>query len=567
MRVLLVDDAVVIRAVVNQLLAKRGHEVVALGDGESAWEVCQREAFPLVILDWVLPGMDGLELCRRIRGLPWGEAAVILIITSREKPKDLISVLGAGANDYLPKPFTPAALEVRLTVAENQVASILERRRAEEALEYQALHDALTGLPNRTLLRDRLQQALFTARRQNDWLALFVMDLDAFKEINDTFGHLAGDDLLQQVAQKLRTTLRESDTLARLGGDEFAAILPGTDQLGAVAAARKLLSTLEGPFDVQGQRLSAGISIGIALSPPHGEDYDTLLRRADSAMYVAKQARSGYAVFSFEQDQQTPGRLALMSELRQAIDDHQLIVHYQPRVDIGSRRLTGVEALVRWRHPQHGLIPPVRFVPLAEQTGFIRPLTEWVLSAALAQGQAWRQAQVAAPLLVNISARDVYDSSLAEFLRDLMRKLQVTPGMLVLEITERAIMASPARAMDSTARLRAIGVEVSIDDFGTGYSSLSYLQRLPISSLKVDRAFVSRMSRDPNDFAIVRSTIDLAHNLGLAVIAEGVEDEETWIMLESLRCDEAQGNYVCPPLAASDLSRWLKETRPDSVHV
>lgn len=562
MRVLLVEDDPITRSVVEQVLRARGHWVVSFEDAESAWEAYQRELFPLAILDWVLPGMDGLELCRRIRALPRGDACVVVLVTARDRPEDLVAVLGAGASDYLPKPFDASALEVRLAIAEKQVASIWERKRAEEALEYQALHDPLTGLPNRTLLRDRLRQALLAARRLNSTVALLVMDLDHFKEINDTLGHMAGDSLLQQVAQRLRGALRESDTVARLGGDEFAAVLPGADQRGAIAAAGKLIQVVEQPVQAEGQTLQVNLSVGIALSPQHGEDDDTLLRRADLAMYVAKHARSGYAVYAFDQEQQAPGRLELASELRRSISDGQLVLHFQPQLELRSGRLRGLEALVRWHHPRHGLLPPSHFLPLAEQTGLIRSLSEWVLSAALDRARALREMEAEARLVVNLSARDLHDPRLPESVAELLQAHGTPTTLLELEITESALMANPARAMESLTRLRHVGVAVTIDDFGTGYSSLGYLQRLPVTGLKVDRSFVLRMSDDDNDRAVVRTAISLGHSLGLRVIAEGVESRAAWDLLVSLDCDAAQGNFICPPLPFEAFERWGRERGP-----
>ncbi|MBI4492094.1 MAG: diguanylate cyclase [Chloroflexi bacterium] len=434
---------------------------------------------------------------------------------------------------------------------------ITKRKQAEEALERQALYDALTGLPNRTLLHDRLRQVLLAAQRNTRSLALLVMDLDGFKEVNDTLGHHCGDALLPQVGQRLREALRASDTVARLGGDEFAVLLPTADAEGALLAARKLLRALEPSFVVEGQSLEVRMSIGIALSPDHGADAETLLRRADIAMYAAKRAQSGYALYTFDQDEHTPSRLALMGELRQAIDQDGLVLHYQPKVNLKTGQVVGVEALVRWPHPQHGLVPPDQFIPLAEHTGLIRPLARWVLDTALRQCQVWRSAGLDLPVAVNLSMRNLHDPQLPDMIAALLAAWAVPPANLELEITESAVMADPTRAMQVLTRLREMGLQIAVDDFGTGYSSLGYLKRLPVDELKIDKSFVLQMAQDENDAAIVRSTIGLGHDLGLAVVAEGVEDQASWNLLASLGCDSVQGYHMSRPLAPDDLQQWL----------
>ncbi|MBI4493323.1 MAG: EAL domain-containing protein [Chloroflexi bacterium] len=565
MRTLAVGAEPEVRALVERALLLRGHEVAALADAETAWQAWQREAFPLVVLvasGSFLPGKDGLELCARIRGAPRGDTSVILAIAGRETPQGLAAALDASADDYLclEQPCALAALEARLAVAERHVARIAERKRIDAAPALQALHDALTGLPNRALLYDRLHQAILTARRNNAALALLVMDLDRFKEVNDALGHCAGDLLVQQVGQRLRGVLRASDTVARLGGDEFAVVLPGTNGEGATLAARKLLHALEELFVVEGQSLDVGMSIGIALYPLHGEDVETLLRRADIAMYLAKRGRGGYAVYTSEQDQHTPHRLALMGELRTAIEQEQLLLHYQPQVHFKSGQVVGLEALVRWQHPQRGLIPPDQFITLAERTGLIQPLSRWVLGQALRQCQAWRQAGLALPVAVNLSARNLHDPHLPGMIATLLATWGLPPPWPSVEITESAVMTNPHRAIEVLGRLQAMGVRISIDDFGTGYSSLAYLKRLPVDELKIDKTFVRTMAVDRKDLAIVRATIELAHSLGLSVVAEGVENQATLDHLAALGCDAAQGYYLSRPLPAPELVRWLAES-------
>jgi len=387
------------------------------------------------------------------------------------------------------------------------------------------------------------------------------MDLDRFKEVNDTFGHHIGDLLLEQLGERLGGVLRNSDTIARLGGDEFAVLLPTATIDDARQIADRLLQVLEEPFALGGLQLEIDASIGIALSPDHATDADTLLRRADVAMYVAKRGNSGHATYTADQDQHSPMRLAMVGELRRAVENSELSLYFQPKVSLKSGRVTCAEALVRWQHPKHGLLGPDLFVPIAEQTGLIRPLSRWVLDAALRQVNRWRQDGLDLAVAVNLSMRNLHDPEMAETIRQLLARWGVPASCLTIEITESSLMADAARAMEVLSRVRSMGVGVSIDDFGTGYSSLAYLKRLPVHELKIDKSFVAHMASDENDAAIVRSTIGLAHDLGLRVVAEGVEDQQTWDVLAALGCDVAQGYFISRPLPALALGEWLDSGR------
>src|SRR6266508_2561405 len=439
-------------------------------------------------------------------------------------------------------------------------ADITERKRLAEQLHHQAFHDPLTGLPNRTLLHDRTDQAIRGADRELTPAALLLLDLDRFKEVNDTLGHHYGDQLLTLVGDRLRGTLREVDTVARLGGDEFAVLMHKTATAeGAVEVAKKLIAGFDEPFLIEGLTLDVEASIGVALYPEHAGTSEELLQRADIAMYVAKETHAGFVLFDPAQDQHSPRRLALLGELRRAIESDQLVLHYQPKVDAHSGRVLGVEALVRWQHPDHGLIPPGEFIPLAERTGLIGPLTHYVLDAALRQCQQWRQAGHELAVAVNISARRLLDVEFPDEVASLLARWEVPARLLVVEITESTIMADPDRALEILGRLDAMGVQLSIDDFGTGYSSMAYLKSLPVHELKVDRSFVTQMNSDSRDAVIVRSTIDLGRNLGLRVVAEGVEDQTTLQELDVLGCDAIQGYYVSRPVPPDDLIRWLEQ--------
>ncbi|MCL4316433.1 MAG: EAL domain-containing protein [Gammaproteobacteria bacterium] len=426
-------------------------------------------------------------------------------------------------------------------------------------LRHQALHDALTNLPNRALLEDRLQQTLLAGARDLKPLALLIMDLDRFKEVNDTLGHQAGDQLLQQIAQRLQNALRKSDTIARLGGDEFAVLLPGVDAEGAVRTARTMLNSLEPPFPIEGQMLDARASIGIALSPAHGTDTATLLRHADIAMYTAKRAHCGHALYDREQDRNGLLQLTLTSALDHAIAHQELVLYYLPMVDFKTGRVTRAEALVRWQHPERGLIAPDEFIPLAERTGLILPLTQWVLNEALRQCAEWRRAGIEVMISVNLSARDLYENRLCELLASRLSAWNVPPHCLELDIPESVV--APAYVHIALLQLDAMGVRLSIDCFGSGHSSLPSLKKLPLDTFKIDRALVKSMAEDSDNAVIVRSAINLAHNLGLSVTAEGVEDQWTWDKLDEFGCDTAQGFFITPPLPLDEFLRWMQQPR------
>jgi len=432
-------------------------------------------------------------------------------------------------------------------------AAAVQRQLSVAQLQHEATHDALTGLPNRTLLQGRLDQAIAGAQP----LALLLMDLDRFKEINDTFGHHYGDAVLQLLHPRLQGVLRKSDTMARLGGDEFGILLPGADEAGAVLAAKKILECLVRPIEVEGHRLDVSGSIGIALFPGHARDPVTLVQRADVAMYAAKRARLGHAVYSADQSHYSPRRLTLITDLRHGIEGGQLLLHYQPKVDLATMRPAGAEALVRWLHPREGLIPPLEFIPLAEHTGLIRPLGLWVLNAALRQCRTWRRSGMNLNVAVNLGAESFQDPDLVATITRLLESSDSLPSWLTLEITESALMAEPARAMRVLGQIHEVGIKMSIDDFGTGYSSLAYLKDLPVDEVKVDRTFVKGMATDGKDAHIVRSVIALGHGLGLRVVAEGIEDRGTAELLASMGCDSAQGYYFSRPLPPESFTGWM----------
>jgi diguanylate cyclase (GGDEF)-like protein len=422
------------------------------------------------------------------------------------------------------------------------------------------LHDALTGLPNRTLFRDRIEQAITAGRRADVTSAVMLIDLDHFKEINDTLGHHAGDRLLEEVAHRLQESLGGRDTVARLGGDEFGVLLPALRRPGdANVVARQLLAGLREPFSIEGLTLEVDASIGMACHPAHGTGVETLIQRADIAMYSAKEGGGGHAMFEPRLDRFSPRRLSLAGGLRQAIQNGEITLFFQPKAELDTGTVVGVEALARWEHPRLGLVGPTEFVPIAEQTGLIAPLTSYVLDTALRQVREWKDEGRELSVAVNLSARSFLDTQLAVEIPRLLDKHGVDAKLLELEITESMLMLDPGRAQAVLERLSRIGLTLSVDDFGTGYSSLANLKRLPVDVIKIDKSFVMDMAIDASDAAIVRSTIDLAHNLGLRVVAEGVESHQAWTRLNELGCDLAQGFYVSRPLPAADLGMLLGE--------
>ena len=455
--------------------------------------------------------------------------------------------------------FTPYRSD-RHTRIVTLARDVTERRQVQRALEHDALHDRLTGLPNRTLLTERLERAMSAARRDEGRVAVLLMDLDNFKEVNDQLGHHAGDVLLQQVGPRLRSHLRSSDTIARFGGDEFAVLLPGADRESALVAVRKILRDLQRPFVVEDQALEVGASVGIVLFPEHGNDPETLLRRADVAMYTAKRGGRGQAVYQSDLDEQGPSRLLVAAELRAALENGEMTVDYQPIVDVTRGRVVGLEALARWQHDERGSIPPTEFIPVAERASLIGPLTRFVLADAVKLSRELKEAGADLRVSVNLSMRNLLDPEFVNDAAELIREGGVEPSRLAFEITESVVMLDPARITATLRSLHDIGARIAVDDFGTGYSSLAYLHRLPLNEIKVDRSFVRTMRDDDHSLAIVRATIALAHDLGYEVVAEGVEDFETFGLLRSIHCDLAQGYQFAKAMPGYEVLLWLRRS-------
>ncbi|RSS72779.1 EAL domain-containing protein [Streptomyces sp. WAC06614] len=485
------------------------------------------------------PPGGGLPTIARTAVLRQGLVAVALLGIA-----PLICVVAVTLPTVLPLFAVPLiALDSTLWIA---------RARAEEQLR-----DPLTGLPNRQWLLERTWTALDEAERLGTRSALVLIDLDRFRAVNDTLGHLAGDRLLLQIADRLRQALPEDAEAARLGGDEFAVLLPVADsQTSAQRVARHLVAELSSPLDLDGLTLVLEASAGLAVFPDHALDAEGLLRRADVAMYQAKRDRTGVEVYESKRDSNTPDRLGLLGDLRRALDAGEVELHYQPKVRFDGQ-VAGLEALVRWVHPERGRVPPDEFIAIAETSGLMPHLTEYVLETALAQVARWRAQGLKVPVAVNVSPRDVHTPGFAGAVAARLARHGVPAGALQLEITEHVLLEDPQRAADTMAGLTGHGVKMSLDDFGTGYSSLVHLRRLPVSELKIDRSFVARLAVDAQDAEIVRCTVDLAHSLGLLVVAEGVEDDETWERLRDLGCDAVQGWLVAAAMPPQEATAWL----------
>jgi diguanylate cyclase (GGDEF)-like protein len=523
----------------------------------------------LVVVD---ANSNALTLLRRNRSDVIDRTAESLLGNRREIAADLLGVLETGEPMRVDRTaFVQQGGDLVLSwhafrLAADAIGVIIEdvtdQAVAAAALRHQALHDALTGLPNRSLLMERLRHALADARRGQTQCALLVMDLDQFKEINDTLGHDHGDRLLIALADRLRLSLRECDTIARLGGDEFALLLDDATLGGAMSVAEKVLSCAFAPFDFEGLSLQTGASVGVALFPDHATDPETLLKRADIAMYTAKRSGGGVTVYEVEHDRSSLHRLTLVGDLRHAIEQDELRVVYQPIADLQTGVVEQIEALTRWAHPRHGVVPPTEFIPLAEVSGAIKPLTRWMMDKALSELVDWRARGVPLMVSINLSMRNLYEPTLVKDIAEALRANDLPGSSLAFELTERELMDDASLAHEVIDQFHALGVRTIIDDFGTGYSSLSFLQTLPIHGIKIDRSFVGQMGAgDSGAETIVRSIIDLGRNLGLEVVAVGVQSADLHQRLDEMGCTKAQGFHIGRPMTANELTQWLGSDR------
>ncbi|MDQ2920638.1 MAG: EAL domain-containing protein [Acidobacteriota bacterium] len=567
-RILIIDDDEHIRGLLLNVLSDN-YDCSEAESAEHALIALSESHFDLVISDIQMGGMSGLELVPRVHSI--APDCVVVMVSGRSNIETAIAAMRAGAFDYIMKPFNVRHLEAAVERARKQSVLLQEKRIYKEQIESLLLqrtaevdrlayYDTLTDLPNRTLFEDRLAQALAVGQRKNQTLVILFVSLDQWKKVNDSLGHPLADRLLKEVASRLRLCVTESDTVARFGGEEFAILLrtfgQTRDALEIIGAIREVLKP---SFDLDGQEIFGTASMGVSFFPLDGEDSQSLLKNAGAALDRAKNAGGdNYQFYTADMNAIASKRLALETSLRQAIDNGELLLHYQPRVVLDSLQISGIEALVRWQHPLLGLVSPADFIPLAEETGLILPIGEWVLRKACGQNKRWQE-QGFAPMRVgvNISAIQLQRQDLAETVVRILEETQLAPECLELELTESSIMTNAEATIDILTRLQKMGVTISIDDFGTGFSSLSYLKRLPIDALKIDQSFVRDVSTDQDDAALVMAIITLAHNLRLRVVAEGVETEEQLRFLHLLRCDEIQGFVFSKPLPPNPLERLL----------
>lgn len=560
LRILLIEDSEEDAVLLLRYLQRGGYEPVVLRvqTADAMEEALQKEPWDLVLSDYSLPQFSAPAALQVLKKS--GHDIPFIIITGSQGEETAVATMKAGAHDFILK----GTLSRLAPAIDRELRDAYERRkrkRAEEKIEYLAYHDPLTGHPNRLRLEELLQAAIAASGPQNRSVGLMVMNLSRFREINNALGHHFGDLILKEIGPRLKRVLDENCSIARLSGNHFALLLPSLEDVEtATKTAGRILKTLEEPFIIQSLSLEISASIGIALYPEHGSDADLLIRRADMAMFMAKETDSGWATYDPAREELSAKSLILVSELRHAIERGELFLVFQPKVALQTGKVIGAEALVRWKHPERGIVPPDQFIGLAEQTGLIKPLSLWVLEAALKQSKSWNQAGFELPVAVNLSVRNLQDPKLADQITNLMVRHGAEPGWLDLEITESVIMADPARAMETITGLRRMGLRLAIDDFGTGYSSLAYLRKLPADVIKIDKSFIKHIPDQPGDMAIVRATIDIAHHLGRSVVAEGVENQAAWDCLIQLGCDAAQGYYISRPISASDFTVWLKET-------
>jgi diguanylate cyclase (GGDEF)-like protein len=566
--VLIIDDDEPIRDLLIAILGN-SYSCSSVASAEEALTKLSEEAFDLVISDIDMEGMSGKELIPKLHSISPG--TVVVMISGNQDIETAIEAMRVGAFDYITKPLdirhvdaaVQRALDHRSLIREKeqyreQLELLLEERTAE--VDFLAYYDTITQLPNRALFEDRLAQAIAMAKSSDQTLGVLFIALDQFKKVNDTLGHGPGDILLREFAERLKSCIAQTDTIARFGSDEFALLrtqIEGADDV--IETIGSLSQVLKFGFELDGQELFATASVGISLFPFDGNDGQTLLKNAGAALYKAK--RSGGANYQFytaDIHDRASRRLSLETTLRRAVQNREFLLHYQPKVSVDSLEITGVEALIRWHHPQLGLISPAEFIPLAEDTGLIIPIGQWVLKEACLQNKRWQsQGFARIRMAVNISARQLHDQAFADTVITALREANLEPEYLELELTESSIMQNAELAANVFSRLKSMGIYCSIDDFGTGFSSLASLKRLPINALKIDKSFVSEAPSEPDDAALVLAIITLAHNLRLKVIAEGVETEEQLRLLHLLRCDEIQGGLFSKPLPADALESLL----------
>jgi diguanylate cyclase (GGDEF)-like protein len=583
LHVLVVDDDSGGRRLTRATLTKAGFAVSEAGDGQAAVDALRARMPDLVLLDVSMPVMDGFTACAELRQLPGGERVPVVMMTGLDDTASIERAFEVGATDFITKPINWAVLPHRVRYMMRASAAIHElqqsiarRQEAEEQIRRLAYYDPLTGLPNRLLFIEQLERALAQAERHGRRLAVMFVDLDNFKRVNDTLGHRAGDELLCKASSRLAAALRAHDALARqqsgdlasaaahniarLGGDEFIVLLTDVRSPEHVAGvAQRVVNTLGEPIVVQGTEVFVGGSVGIASYPEDGTDIDTLLMNADTAMYRAKAAgRGGFQLYDRSMNARALDRLHMETRLRRALERDEFVLHYQPRVDVVSGRIVGAEALIRWQHPERGLLLPAEFIPLVEDAGLVIPIGEWAIQTVCRQIAVWSAVGLnPVPIAVNLASTHLRERELPARVALALGEHGVPSSLLEIEVTESLLLTDPELSVGIAQELAAMGVTLSIDDFGTGYSSMGYLKKLPIGALKIDRSFVRDLETDPDDAAIVSAIVALAHSLKLKVVAEGVETPAQLAFLQSVRCDEYQGFLTSRAVSVGEFERLL----------
>jgi len=558
---LYVEDNEAVRKLVALLISRRFPQfrLVLAENGREGLDLYTELRPDLILTDIQMPVMDGIEMARRIKALDKG--ARIILITAFGDVDSLVESINLGINYYVMKPIKTEKLTGAIEQSLNDILMERQLRRQNEYILQIAYYDPLTGLPNRQLFKEILNQSLAHAQRHKRLLAVLFLDLDRFKVINDTLGHAVGDQLLQAVALRLKQCCRrDEDMVSRRGGDEFIVLLPDLDSVQeAVYVARKIIDSFALAFVIPGHELFIGTCIGISLFPNDGADGETLIKNADMAMYCAKeQGRNRFHLYNPSMDEQAAWRHDMENSLRTAQQRGEFFLNYQPEVNVRTGRIFSAEALLRWQHPELGLLLPKQFIRLAEETGLVITLGEWVLRTACAQNKAWQAARYPHQrVAVNLSPRQVQSDNLVEMVESVLRETRLAPRWLELEVTEEMLLQDMERVIRTLRRLSDLGVHISIDDFGTGYSSLSYIKKLPIHTLKIDQSFVSDITVNPDDSAIARAIITMARSLRLNVIAEGVEDEEQLRFLYNLNCSKMQGHYFSLPIPPEKFSPFI----------
>ena len=571
-KILAVDDTPENLRVIAGLLLHAGFDVRPVTSGREALQVARADPPDLVLLDIRMPEMDGFAICAELKADPRTAGIPIVFLSASGELADKLQAFEAGGADYIEKPFQEREvlarvdLQLRLRRAQQDLASardLLEEKVKERTRELTQLayFDPLTGLPNRKKFSEEVERMLADPGIRE--FTLLLLDLDRFKSVNDALGHGVGDELLKQLAERLRAVVADHHGfVARLGGDEFVVCLESSTVGDAEHLAEVILAALEAPFALDGLSIEMGCSIGIAAYPQDGDRYGELLRCADVAMYVAKQTLSRYSRYAPQQDNNSTGRLTLLSQFLDALRADHLVLHYQPKIEIASGKACGVEALVRWQHTLHGLLPPCEFLPQIELTDMIRRLTHWVIDTAAAQVAHWLAEGLPVPMAVNLSARNLIEEDLPDWIAQVLRSRAIPPQLLEVEITETAMMVAPDRSLAVLERITGLGVRLAVDDFGTGFSSFALLRRLPPGiALKIDRSFVERIADNPADEAIVASMVHLGHGLNAHAIAEGVESTAVLNQLGRLGCQQAQGYLIAKPMAEPAVRHWLGENR------